>query len=44
MEIKDKYNLWLENVKDNELLNELKEMSEKEIEDAFYKDLSWILS
>lgn len=39
--MKTKYQRWLEAVKDEELLSELKKMNEKEIEDSFYKDLSF---
>lgn len=39
--MKEKYNRWLEEVKDEELLKELKNMNEEEIEDSFYKDLSF---
>ncbi|MCH5159851.1 MAG: ECF transporter S component [Clostridiales bacterium] len=41
MDFKEKYQLWLNNVKDNHLLAELKEMNGKEIEEAFTKDLSF---
>lgn len=41
MDYKQKYNLWLEKVKDEELLNELKNMSETEQNDAFYKDMQF---
>lgn len=41
MELKEKYNLWLNKVNDKELLEELKNMNDKEIEDSFYKDLSF---
>lgn len=39
--MKAKYQRWLEEVKDKELLSELKKMNDKEIEDSFYKDLSF---
>ena len=35
------YQRWLENVKDETLLDELKVMSDKEKEDAFYRDLAF---
>lgn len=35
------YERWLKEVKDDELLGELQNMSEKDIEDSFYKDLSF---
>jgi phosphoglucomutase len=41
MDIKTEYNLWLENVNDNELLAELKAMDEAQIEDSFYRDLAF---
>ena len=41
MNSKEKYNLWLSRVNDEELLNQLKKMDDKEIEDSFYKDLSF---
>lgn len=41
MDIQNKYDLWLERVKDETLLNELKTMDDKQKEDAFYKDLSF---
>lgn len=39
--MKTKYQRWLKAVKDEELLSELKNMNEKEMEDSFYKDLSF---
>ena len=41
MSIKEKYNLWLNNVKDDVLLNELKNMNEEQINTAFFKDLEF---
>ncbi len=41
MNSKEKYELWLRRVKDEELLDQLKKMDDKEIEDSFYKDLSF---
>lgn len=41
MDIKAEYNRWLENVKDNDLLDELKSMDDSKIEDSFYRDLSF---
>ncbi len=41
MNCKEKYRLWKENVKDESLLKELDELNEKEIEDAFYRDLAF---
>ena len=41
MELKEKYELWLNRVTDKELLEELKNMDDKKIEDSFYKDLSF---
>ena len=41
MEYIDRYNKWLENVKDEELINELQQMNDKEKEDAFYRDLAF---
>lgn len=41
MNSKEKYNLWLSRVNDEELLDQLKKMDDKEIEDSFYKDLSF---
>ena len=41
MTSKEKYELWLSRVKDKELLDQLKKMDDKEIEDSFYKDLSF---
>ncbi len=41
MELKEKYNLWLNNVKDEALLNELKNMTDEEISTAFFKDMEF---
>ena len=41
MDYKEKYQLWLNNVKDEAVLDELRAMSESEIEEAFSKDLSF---
>ena len=41
MKYKKVYERWLEEVKSEELLNELKNMNNREIEDSFYKDLSF---
>jgi len=41
MSIKEKYELWLNNVKDENLLNELKNMSEEQISTAFFKDMEF---
>ena len=41
MQIKEKYNLWLENVKDEALLEELKNMNEEQISTAFFKDMEF---
>ena len=41
MDIKAEYNRWLENVKDNDLLDELKSMEDNKIEDSFYRDLAF---
>ena len=37
----EKYNVWRQRVSDETLLNELNNMSEKNIEDAFYRDLAF---
>ncbi len=37
----EKYDLWKQNVKDEVLLEELSSMNNKDIEDAFYKNLSF---
>ena len=37
----DKYNIWKEKIKDQELLDELNKMDEVSIEDAFYRDLAF---
>lgn len=41
MNTADKYNEWLDKVKDQELLSELRSMDQKQIEDAFFKDLEF---
>ena len=41
MQIKEKYNLWLENVKDEALLEELKSMTDEQISTAFFKDMEF---
>jgi len=41
MSVKEKYELWLKNVKDENLLNELKNMTEDEISTAFFKDMEF---
>ena len=41
MSIKEKYNLWLNNVKDETLLEELKNMTEEQINTAFFKDMEF---
>ena len=41
MSCMDEYERWLKEVKNEELLNELKNMNDKEIEDSLYKDLSF---
>ncbi len=41
MDYKDRYNLWLEKVEDETLLNELKEMSEDDKNLAFFKDMEF---
>ena len=41
MSIKEKYELWLKNVKDESLLNELKNMTEEQISLAFFKDMEF---
>jgi len=41
MDYKKEYKRWLENVKDPELLEQLKAMDEATIEDAFYRDLAF---
>ncbi len=39
MDYKSEYERWLCEVKDTELLNELRSMTEEQLEDAFYRDL-----
>ena len=41
MNYQDKYNLWKEKVTDKELLEELNSLNDSQIEDAFYRDLSF---
>lgn len=41
MTIQEKYDLWLENVKDETLLEELKHMNEEQINTAFFKDMEF---
>ena len=41
MSYMDEYERWLKEVKNEELLNELQNMNNKNIEDSFYKDLSF---
>ena len=41
MNYKERYERWLSEVKDEEVLSELNQMTEKEIEDSFYKDLTF---
>lgn len=41
MQIKEKYKLWLNNVKDEALLKELQTMTEEEINTAFFKDMEF---
>lgn len=41
MSYREVYERWIKEVKDEELLTELQNMNEKEIEDSFYKDLSF---
>ena len=41
MTYKENYQRWLDKVEDEALLSELKTMSEKEKEDAFYRDLAF---
>lgn len=41
MTIREKYELWLNNVKDEDLLNELKNMTEEQINSAFFKDMEF---
>lgn len=41
MSVKEKYELWLKNVKDESLLNELKNMTEEQISTAFFKDMEF---
>lgn len=41
MNYKKEFNRWIENVEETDLLEELKKMDEKAIEDAFYRDLAF---
>ena len=41
MNYKDEYNRWLQNVRDPQLMEELRAMDADAIEDAFYQDLSF---
>ena len=41
MNYKEKYDRWINEVEDKEIQEELHKMDEKEIEDAFFKDLSF---
>ena len=41
MSYMDEYKRWVENVKDEELSDALKNMDEAQIEDAFYRDLEF---
>lgn len=41
MTYKEKYSYWKQNVKDEDLLKELDSLNEEQIEDSFYKDLSF---
>ena len=41
MDIKERYDLWKKNVKDQTLLAELDRMNDKDIEDAFFRDLAF---
>ena len=41
MSVKEKYELWLNNVKDESLLNELKNMTEEQKSLAFFKDMEF---
>ena len=41
MDYQEKYQLWLANVKDGQILAELKAMNDKQIEEAFSNDLSF---
>lgn len=40
-ELREKYNTWLENATEDNLIEELKSMNEAEIEDSFYRDLAF---
>ena len=41
MNYKEEYSRWLEKVTDTELLQALREMDDKAVEDAFYRDLAF---
>lgn len=41
MTYKERYSYWKQNVKDEDLLKELDSLNEEQIEDSFYKDLSF---
>ena len=41
MNYKEEYSRWLEKVTDTELLQALREMDDKSVEDAFYRDLAF---
>ena len=41
MNYKEEYGRWLEKVTDTELLQALREMDDKAVEDAFYRDLAF---
>lgn len=41
MDFRKEYERWLSNVTDKELLDQLKSMDEKSVEDAFYRDLEF---
>ena len=41
MDYRSEYNRWLENVKEADLQEELKNMDDKAMEDAFYRDLEF---
>lgn len=41
MDYKQKYELWLKNVKDEKLLDELKNMTDEQISTAFFKDIEF---
>ena len=41
MDYSKEYERWLEQINDKELINELEQMDSTEIEDAFYRNLSF---